>query len=140
MDLNGPCTRRRNSPVPEYMDECVIQFGNVPRMGWQITEAAAQRDPGSDFTVIVTGCEGDFEKRLDRLFHRVLGRVRVNVNYNSGCYAAVIIDGPHEHGRTECEDTVRHQVGSNERCVKNMGSGRINLNHVRTPKEGDSET
>jgi hypothetical protein len=137
--LNGSSSRRINSPVLGYMDECVIRFGTVHSMEQQIKEAASQRDPGSDFTVIVTGCKGDFEKKLDRLFHRVLGRVRVTVNYSAGCYRAVMVDKPHERGRIKCEDIVSHQVGSNERYVENMGSGRIELDHERSSKEGDAE-
>jgi hypothetical protein len=111
-----------------YGCECVIHFGTVHSMEQQIKEAASQRDPGSDFTVIVTGCEGNFKTKLDRLFDRVLGRVRVTVNYNAGCYTTVLFEAPHELGRIECEEIVSYQVGSNKGYLRRLG--RVELTYI----------
>jgi hypothetical protein len=137
--LRDKSTGRPNSLTPEYVDECTIQFGTVHSMEQQIKEAAYQRDPGSDFTVTVTGCEGDFEKKLDKWFHRVLGLVRVAVDYNAGCYTAVMVETPHVDGTAECVDIVSSQIGINGGYVRCKGSGRIHLDYVRNLKEGDAE-
>jgi hypothetical protein len=72
-------------------------------------------------------------------FIEYLDELELLSTITAGCYRAVMVDKPHERGRIECEDIVSHQVGSNERYVENMGSGRIELDHERSSKEGDAE-